>query len=804
MRIQAAHGEGAKGPMPLIFGGWKMRDLIKRGRANAAGLGGMFVAVPLAVPIAVLLAMTAQPAAAQIGDVDPATAAGSFEQPQTYQQTSTPRAGRDKDGDTIARERLEFDQNMAACDAGDNAACRRLGAAYEFGRGTPQVRSVAAILYTEGCTAGDAESCTALGYLKRISNAPEDREAATLDFQRACDLGSASGCLQLGRARKTGYGIESDLAEAERLLRLSCDQGADDACRQLAGFLIEENRGEPTTSEGIAILTRECEAGGAYSCTSLAGLRYRDEPPAGLPDPARVAYLGCSAGDSGFCKSLGDYAMLGAGVMQDRAYALTAYDRACGLNDKFCELASDNRTLPALTDQCNAGDIAVCTKVGTIYQSGNTVYSSDESAFNFLSYACENAQFDACYSAGISANSLYYTGSLQMWGRAQPFFEIGCENGDVRSCQALADGLKHGTTMTQDSARAYDLYARLCENDDRTSCELLEASARQGSDTPLALAGAVYDPPLTEEEAEEQRRQLIEEQDAFYNEQCDSNSVEFRGTVYSDIICNPAKLVVNGERLRAGQAPWQALLWRPERVRGISRDLQDHERVLCGGAVIRRGWILTAAHCLRDRGGSIAGRGYRVRLGVHNPRNEEGVSYPILSVHVHNRYRTSNYRFGFDIGLIRYDPGSGEQTGATNSIARIALDNVPVERRSINEGMPAYIYGWGLTGYRSGTSTDALRGARLELLTLDQCTADTNYRGAFLNSALCAAGAEGQQACSGDSGGPLVYFSDADRRPRVIGVVSSGFRCGEEGRVSRYTRVAAARAWIDRVMSGRR
>ena len=102
-----------------------MRDLIKRGRANAAGLGGLFAAVP----VALLLAVTAQPASAQIGEVDAETGAGPITQPQTYMQSATPRADRDKDADTIARERLEFDQNKAACDAGDYAACGRLGVA---------------------------------------------------------------------------------------------------------------------------------------------------------------------------------------------------------------------------------------------------------------------------------------------------------------------------------------------------------------------------------------------------------------------------------------------------------------------------------------------------------------------------------------------------------------------------------------------------------------------------------------------------------------------------------------------------
>lgn len=45
--------------------------------------------------------------------------------------------------------------------------------------------------------------------------------------------------------------------------------------------------------------------------------------------------------------------------------------------------------------------------------------------------------------------------------------------------------------------------------------------------------------------------------------------------------------IINGEDAAKGEFPWQAVL------------LQDG-RFSCGGAVIARNWIITAAHCTKN------------------------------------------------------------------------------------------------------------------------------------------------------------------------------------------------------------
>ena len=186
-----------------------------------------------------------------------------------------------------------------------------------------------------------------------------------------------------------------------------------------------------------------------------------------------------------------------------------------------------------------------------------------------------------------------------------------------------------------------------------------------------------------------------------------------------------------------------------------------------------------------------------IRLGVHNPREDQGVTYPIIEVIDHRSFTRSSY--AYDVALVRYDTRRGRVGAQTNSIRPIAVDALTIDERRINGGEPAYIYGWGLTAVRNSTSTTALLGARLILRSEGDCTEITGLR----TAQICAQGARNEQACGGDSGGPLITYSDSDRRPRVIGIVSAGRKCGTLGEPSRYTRIGAVRIWIDEEMRRR-
>ncbi|KAK7916172.1 hypothetical protein WMY93_011933 [Mugilogobius chulae] len=98
--------------------------------------------------------------------------------------------------------------------------------------------------------------------------------------------------------------------------------------------------------------------------------------------------------------------------------------------------------------------------------------------------------------------------------------------------------------------------------------------------------------------------------------------------------------VVGGEVARPNSWPWQ-----------ISLQYKSGSSFYhtCGGTLIKRGWVMTAAHCV-DRS-----RTWRVVLGEHNINSHEGrEQYMSVSrVYLHPNWNSNNVAGGYDIALLR-------------------------------------------------------------------------------------------------------------------------------------------------------
>ncbi|WP_296722244.1 trypsin-like serine protease [Erythrobacter sp.] len=712
----------------------------------------------------------------------------------------------------VPAEQREAEQRIAdtaeaSCDAGDLQGCTALGRAFLEGVGRPLNRPVAELLLRQACDGADVEGCLVLGKWlvepDRVIVESWQAEAYAYGIAmlgRACGLGDLGACSEQANAVEFGFkAAMGDLAAAVALRRQACASGSDRACRELAASLARSGE-EAAGKEAIDLLERQCRKGDARGCEQIMPLIAQNAALA-----QNMADLGCRADSAASCFAYGEILFAAdSGPPERREAALAQFDRACMLDEARCLLPEQIRIRPVLAESCGRGDQADCVALARIYsQTPDSLLHSPAEAATLLGSACEAGMIDVCAEAvGVLRGGDIPQGP-EGNARIALWHDTACYAGSERDCVSLGKHLLASYSDRENRDHGYALLTRVCETGDMYACDDLDEIAQKDPDGPLLAADSRFIPPLSEEERAEIDRQIEQERaaSAKANVVCFSSTVVFRGVTYEDRVCTAtARKVIRGFLVPPGAAPWQALLWRPERVPGRRQPLAPSERLECGGALIGSGWIVTAAHCVLDENKKpIITRDYTIRLGVTDAYSTQGVSYPILNVFPHESYIVKGSLF--DIALIQFDHRSGGRWPPKDA-KTIKLDgrrNIPL---SLSGGMPVYAFGWGNTAFR-GQNSQVLKGALLQLQDIPECQRKTATDRAFLlGSLLCASAEDKSQVCDGDSGGPLISY--AGRGPTLIGVVSAGTDCGQTGVPTRFTRVSVSRVrdWIDRVLAG--
>jgi len=292
--------------------------------------------------------------------------------------------------------------------------------------------------------------------------------------------------------------------------------------------------------------------------------------------------------------------------------------------------------------------------------------------------------------------------------------------------------------------------------------------------------------------------------------------------------------IVGGQDALLGEFPFTALLGKKtkRKVARFGGLVVDKYIYTCGGTLINRRYVITAAHChhLTDKENQIN----LVRLGEYeltehrrpdcsgdfcldDPQEfdikpEDVVRHPDFE-------EESDGRVINDIALIRL-PKLAKENQAVK-LACLPIDATVAARElnvpDIREGLVSFrptVVGWGknvtgekLSGVREKVGSAIQQKLALPVLSHSECS--RRYVEPRPDQ-ICAGGEEGKEFCSGDSGGPLYMKHviegtkesaghDNSKPWYLVGIVSFG-TCGKAN-PGIFTRVESFIPWIQKTIS---
>ena len=226
---------------------------------------------------------------------------------------------------------------------------------------------------------------------------------------------------------------------------------------------------------------------------------------------------------------------------------------------------------------------------------------------------------------------------------------------------------------------------------------------------------------------------------------------------------------------------------------------------LCGGTLIDRDSVLTAAHCVTDANGNVrAASAFTLYIGSANiEKAKKSNRYGVSAVFRHPAYDADSFQN--DVAVLKLNR-------AVTTVSPIAIVGSGSTQYQ-GAGQVAFVAGWGTTSVNKIKLSLQLRMAQLAVDSEATCTAD--YGADYDHTSMLCASAPGRDSCQGDSGGPLLgrvqtgtttvvvkgkkrkgkkrskkHIEVPVYRSTQVGVVSWGFGCAVAGKPGVYARLS--------------
>uniref|UniRef100_F6SLR9 Kallikrein 1 n=1 Tax=Xenopus tropicalis TaxID=8364 RepID=F6SLR9_XENTR len=223
--------------------------------------------------------------------------------------------------------------------------------------------------------------------------------------------------------------------------------------------------------------------------------------------------------------------------------------------------------------------------------------------------------------------------------------------------------------------------------------------------------------------------------------------------------------IIGGEECVPHSQPWQVALYY-------------FSDFICGGVLINKWWVLTAAHCNQSN--------LQVLLGAHNRTKPTGHKQYTYAAKIcpHEEFDWSTYNN--DIMLLKL---------ASQADINTRVAPIPLASYLVADNTECLASGWGSTTSPQETYPDNLKCVNITTVSNSVCQAC--YPSDIITDNMLCAGnmAGGEDTCVGDSGGPLVCNEE------LHGITSWGdLVCGSPDKPGVFAKVSNYIDWISDVM----